>query len=610
MQQHNIQPTQDMLNALLRTSSVSTTATTTLSPSYLKSFFKSSNKGNLLDKEGYISFIQAFINSGDIESAQRAALQLKKRTFTIGTSSHMAIVQGWVRQGQMTKAETWLEKCNYIKWVSKGKCQSVLDPYAIIAEGYLQTGEWGRCVNLLEVVKKEVPTIAQQNRRMIKAALVARFARGDFYVCERILMEKQADFTPVTIQRIVQTMLGIKNKSVPGQTVVKGLELMETMLDVRVTATGLGRIIEKLGERGDLRAAYELYRRVRNERRPLGFVIYRSMMEAAVNNNNVVMAERIIYHMNRSSSSISTNNNPLQRSSCPTLSSYNMLLNAYASRQPEPHLSRMTRTFRRLLADGHRPDVTTYNTLIKAFIQMDNQSAALSIFQEMKTAGYRGNSWTINTLIQGWIAQMDWHGLEKFILEIKADEYTLDTITFNLMLEGLLRLNKYEIRLARLWKRQNRWPKLKQLQQRQQEANNSLSSEAVWEIFESSLGISITEGSNTGAEVMSNHQGSHDDGNSNNSSSNEDAKTSGHSDNNNSRMDHQEVYRFLLQHQKNSVQMSPQTTSSRTAFYTLFQNAKPDEVTFKLFMKAFQNANDPESAAKIHHYWMNQSKDH
>ncbi|KAG2220558.1 hypothetical protein INT45_004164 [Circinella minor] len=603
MHQHDIQPTQHMLNALLKMSSLTTA--NPLSPSYIKSLLKSSNKSNRLDKEGYGSFIQAFVNAGDLESAQRVALQMKRRPFPIGTNSHMAIVQGWVRRGQMEKAEAWLEKSHYTKW-AKRKCQSALDPYAVIAEGYLQQGEWDKCVNLMKHIKKETPTVAQQNRRMIKAVLAARLARGDFKGSEQMLLSKEIDFTPMTILRITQAMLGIKNKSVPGESAVKGLELMETVLDLRVTGTGLCRIIEKLGERGDLRAAYDLYKRVRNERRPsLGISIYHTMIEAAVNNNDIPMAEKIIHHMNRSSSVSSTAATTAEtncQQKCPSLSSYNMLLNVYASREPEPHLSRMTQTFRRLLADGHKPDVTTYNILIKAFVQKANQNAALSIFHDMEASGYRANSWTINTMIHGWIAQMDWGGLQQFIGDIKKRGYVLDTVTFNLMLEGLLRLNKHDIRIAKLWKRQNRWPKLKK-QQQDSEKNGyiSLPSEAVWEIFESALGIKRTDLSITGKSTVTQGQEKEKDN----------VKM-----NNIRTMDRQEVCKILIQHQQKetSTQIFSRASSSGGgnggAFYTLFQDAKPDEVTFKLFMKAFNNSNDPESAAKIHYFWMNQQKKH
>ncbi|KAI9497794.1 hypothetical protein BDB00DRAFT_756090 [Zychaea mexicana] len=576
MQQHNIQPTQYMLNALLRTS--------VTSPSYAKALYKASNRSNKLDKEGYASFIQAFVNAGDLESAQRVAKHMKKRPFTVSTSSHMAIVQGWVRQGQVEKAAAWLAKCNYAKLV-KNQCQATLDPYAIVLEGYLHTGKWGRCMQLLDSIKYEAP-MAQQNRRIVKATLAARIARGDFGACERILREKQIDFTPMTIQRITHTTLDMKENntySVPGRSVVKGLELMETLLDLRVSAAGLSRLIDKLGERGDIQAAYDLYQRARNDGRPLSLGVFRSMMEAAIKNNDTAMAEKVTYHINQTGSEH-------RHQTRPSLSSYNMLLNAYASRQPEPHLARMTRTFRKMLEDGHKPDVVTYNTLIKAFVQMENQKAARSIFQEMNAAGHRADSWTLNTIIQGWIAQMDWHNLEQFIKEIKIDGYVLDTVTFNVMLEGLLRLNNYEIRMTKLWKRQNRWSKLKQ---HEKHPKNAPSSKTVWEIFESAVGVKRADLEEINGSVEQQLQQL------------EENRTRRRMD-----VDQQVAFRRLSQlqqEQNHRQQRVPLQVSTNDAFYTLFQHAKPDEVTFKLFMKAFHNANDAESASKIHRYWTNQN---
>ncbi|KAI8145849.1 hypothetical protein BJV82DRAFT_602471 [Fennellomyces sp. T-0311] len=548
MQQRDIEPTQQTLNALLKTSIAT--------PSYTKALYKAFNLSNKLCKESYAAFIQAFANAGDLESAQRVAMHMQRRPFTIGTSSHMVIVQGWVRQGQVEKAEAWLKRVKYAAAV-KDRCQAALDPYAVVMEGYLQHGEWNKCVKLLDSVQKKAP-MAHQNRRIVKAALAARLARGDFDGGERMLLHKQIEFSAVTVIRIIQTLLDLKVKSmysVSGRSAVRGLEMMEQKLKIQISATGVSRLIDKLGERGDIRAAYDLYKRTRNHSQP----IFRSMMEAAINNNNVAMAEKVAYHMNRTG-------REHKHQACPTLSSYNMLLNAYASRKPEPHLVRMTRTFRRMLADGYKPDVTTYNTLIKAFVQMDNQGAAHSVFQEMVAAGHRPDSWTVNTLIQGWISQLDWNSVEQFIGEVKQSGHVLDVVTFNLMVEGLLRLDRHQIQAIQLLKRQSCWSKLKQ----QEAPKNPLPSETVWEIFESTVGLSWTTTTTTTgwskADVDSTKQ----------------------------------ACRQLLQQQ----QGQPLQVSKNGVFYSLFGLTKPDEVTFKLFMKAFQNANDPESAAKIHQYWM------
>lgn len=503
--------------------------------SYTHVLYKTS--GKMLDKDGHAAFIQAFVDAKDLKAAQRVALDMQRRSFAVDMNSHMAIVQGWVQQGQPDRAMAWLERSKYHLAIATPQSDSIarLDTYATVLEGWLATGEWNKCVSQYRSLKS-MGLPVDHNRRMIKSVISAQMALGDFAASKRLLTAMPIQFTPMTIQRITLGLLGLKNGSVnrvSGHVAVRGLLSMEKELGLQVSLSGLGRIIGKLGERGDLTEAFALYRNARSNRFD-GFKhvhhVFKAMMDAATLNNDMAKAERVFLDMSGWYQQHHASN--------PPLSSFNMLLNNYASRQPLPHAGRINKTFRQIMDHGYEPDTTTYNILIKAFVNLSNMPAAYSIFERMIESGQKPDSWTINTLIQGWVDEHDMMGVKQFMLTLGAHGLTMDNVSYNLLVEGLLRLDRRRMSTTRLARRRNEWSLIKQHQHQQ---NYPLSGQDVWTIFESVVGVS----------------------------------------------------------QENVVK----TVEQQSHEHNLVYKNKPDDITFKLFIKAFQNANDYHSASIMQHFW-------
>lgn len=503
--------------------------------SYTHVLYKTS--GKMLDKDGHAAFIQAFVDAKDIKAAQRVALDMQRRSFEVDMNSHMAIVQGWIQQNQPDRAMAWLERSKYHLTTVTPQSDNIAlyDTYAAVLEGWLAAGEWSKCVSQYRTLKS-MGLPVDHNRRMIKSVISAQMALGDFAASKRLLTTMPIQFTSMTIQRITLGLLGLKNGSVnrvSGHVAIRGLLSMEKELGLQVSLSGLGRIIGKLGERGDLKEAFALYRNARSNRfdgHKHVHHVFKAMMDAATLNNDMAKAERVFLDMSGWYQQ--------HHASDPPLSSFNMLLNNYASRQPFPHAGRINKTFRRIMDHGYEPDTTTYNILIKAFVNLCNMPAAYSIFQRMIDSGQKPDSWTINTLIQGWIDDHDMAGVKQFMLTLASHGLTMDHVSYNLLVEGLLRLDRRRMSTTRLARRRNEWSVIKQ---HQYQENYPLSSQDVWAIFESVVGIS----------------------------------------------------------QDNVVK----TVEHESHEHELVYKNKPDDITFKLFIKAFQNANDYHSASLMQHFW-------
>ncbi|KAI9320851.1 hypothetical protein BX666DRAFT_2024460 [Dichotomocladium elegans] len=495
---------------------------------------------NLLDKDSYEAFILAFLSANDMDAAQRMAVNMQKR-FGMDTRTHLAIVQGWAQQGELAQAARWLDESKYATLVKRQlQDPGALDAYAVVMEGWISAGEWNKCLDQFKSLKVSVGDLAYKNRRIVKAATVAMLAQGDFRSTERLLARRQIQFTPTTVTRITQTLLSARNGEayrVPGHVAIRGLDMMERILDVQMNLVAIRRIIAKLGERGDLTDAYALYRNYRHSathgRRI--HLVFEAMMDAATDNNNIHVAEQVFFDL---CEWYQTHRGPDAR---PPLSSYNHLLDTYASRQPLPHAGKVTKVFQRIVNEGYEPDTATYNILIKAFVNLSNLQAAHSIFQTMIKAGQKPDKWTVNTLIQGWVDEHDLAGVKRFMQELGTLDLSLDTVSFNLLVKGLLRLDRRRMSAIRLCRRLHRPSMMKKLQ-REGNDEYSLSSENIWTIFESIFGFGRAEAITAAASAA-----------------------------------------------------SPRPVTG--------YNTTPDEVTFKLFIKAFQSAKDEASAGTIKNLW-------
>lgn len=217
------------------------------------------------------------------------------------------------------------------------------------------------------------------------------------------------------------------------------------------------------------------------------------------------------------------------------------------------------------------PDLITYNIMIKAFVNANNMEAAFQIYQKLNVEGIEPDFHTVNTLLNGCIIRKDWPQVEKFMEELK-NTGKLDMGTFNLLVQSFLDLNSKTMDYAHLLKHQNQWKDWRQMQ-----VSTPISSEKIWSIIQSTTGHSKTSVLET-LKMESKPTLSLDESNAS----------------------------LCNQLSNLNTQSRPPVVDNpkHNAFIALFsQKQEPDEVTYKLFMKAFVNADDFKSARLVYK-WM------
>lgn len=429
-------------------------------------------------------------------------------------------------------------------WLRDIRCDD-LGCYAMVMEYWLTLGKWNDCILEYDRLKLELPQVVT-NRRIVKAVLTARFSNGqDWTLCGRELNKRKITFTPTTVSRILNTMIILETKSgqplVPGHHIITALQLMEKKLNIQLSAEDISRVITGLGKRGDVENGFRLYTWIREQssERCASSSIYRGMMTSATKNNDIRKLERVWVDMQYRKRFLNQECQ-LESKEQHTLTRYNILLNGYASRLPKPDLTRVKKVFQRLLAQNLSPDIVTYNILIKSFVNANNMEAANQIFHRMIESGIQPDTYSTNTILNGWIIRKDWNHVENFVKELKSSTCSnLDIVTFNLLVQSFLQLDSKSMNYMHLLKNQNKGTHLKQLQE------SSLHRDTV---KMSSKKIWTIFESTTGYN------------------------------------------------QTNLKLTQP------NAFVKLF-STQADQVTCKLFMKAFVNIKDYTSASKIHK-WM------
>lgn len=436
-----------------------------------------------------------------------------------------------------------------------------LDCYAAVMESWIEEGHWNRCIVEYSKLTSLMPQ-ANVNRRIVKAMVTARLAEGqEWNQISGILKSLKVQFTPTTMMRILYTMMNVESKhghpSVDGKVIFRSLQVMESVLGLQIDGVGIGRIISRLGKRGDVENGYRIYNWIRNtsqsRTRCSNSSIYLAMMSSAIKNNDIRRLERAWVDMQyRKRFLDGCQDEPKELHS---LSTYNILLNGYASRLPRPDLTRTKKLFHRMLKQNMAPDVVTYNILIKAFVNANNMDAANQIFRKMIQTGTKPDTYTTNTILNGWIIKKDWSHVERFVQELKSSEPStcsnLDIVTFNLIVQSFLQLDSKSMNYAHLLKHQNKWSHIQQLEESDaHKYRTKLPSGKIWTIFESTTGFS----------------------------------------------------KKVIKESSYNAQQPLQP--SQDAFVRLFSNtAEPDHVTYKLFMKAFVNIGDMKSAFKVYQ-WM------
>ncbi|CAO3633247.1 unnamed protein product [Cunninghamella blakesleeana] len=472
----------------------------------------------------------------------------------------------------------------------------MIDPYADLLERKLRLGNWDEGIlTYNKLIATSWKPVIQHNRRIIKATVAMYCAQGNWDGCEKMLKDLKIQFTTKTIARIMLVLLKLNSNGndknhflVDGKYIVRSLQSFERILNIHVNANTIAKLINHLGERGDIEDAYQLYKWIRGETTigPKGKVkltnlqrcnrsiIYLAMINASVKNNDTSKAERA-WHDRMFRGTFSGDPNSIDFKPA-NLTSYNILLNIYASELPMPNLARVRRTYKRLLNHGFRPDITTYNTLIKAFVNSGKCDAAYQVFNTMLHSGTQPDSWTINTLLFGWITKREWKAVEDFVKHLQEEqiEKKLDMITFNILIQGFLQLDGKIMAVEHILKTRGDWNYLKYLKKSLNPY--TLTPKVIWNIFESVTGYKKKQ-----IELHYKHhlKQKHSPSLTSSSSSS-------------SSLIHDKP---ILLPTKDLKEINNKSNS----FVELFQEQGADQITYKLFIKAFLEANDQVSAKKM-----------
>ncbi|GAN02013.1 hypothetical protein MAM1_0015c01452 [Mucor ambiguus] len=550
MQKLDIEPTSSTVAILLRTFG------TRLPAHQAEQLYAKSRHQKDLDAEFFKNYIQVFAK--DSKLVKSVLQEGRQHGFEMDQTWHMAMTQSFVQRGQLDQGIRWLQHVN----------STDLDCYASIMEAYLQRGQWNKCIAQYESLLHQQQHV-DVHRRLVKCAVAAGFADKRSNMLDDIKIK----FTPNTVMRIVNTLLCLESKHgqplVSGGIVVKSLKMMESKLHVYLDAEGVRRVILGLGNRGDCQRGFAVYKYVREgghdhvRKRCASSHIYLAMMASATKNNDIRILERAWVDMQYRKRFLEDSS----RSKEPhNLARYNILLNGYASQLPRPNLTGVKRVFQKLLKQKLSPDTVTYNILIKAFVSANNMDAANQILKQLDKPDTRAT----NTLLNGWIIQQNWDQVEKFV-----KQQPVDMVTFNLLIQNFLKLDSKSMSYMHILKNKQQWHELDKLRSHKSKSSH-MSSQTIWNIFESATGYT-RHGITQRKQISMRHA----------------TNTS-------------------LCHQLERLQQPAVPSKADSAFIKLFSKstpeaaAAPDQITYKLFMKAFVNIGDYQSASDVYQ-WMKYS---
>ncbi|KAI8068726.1 hypothetical protein BC940DRAFT_298899 [Gongronella butleri] len=471
-----------------------------------------------------------------------------------------------------------------------------LDVYAQLMETHLAAGRVDAAQSVYDqVVASSWQQVAHHNRRIVKAAVVTHFAKGQFDECERLLRNRQIDMTSKTASRIIHTLIGLnrphRRQGVSGRRIVRAIQSLERILDVQLGLLTILHVMRYLGQRDascscvDVRLddARRLYRWVRGDigikrdaarsnlrktDRAASSILYLTMIQIAQAHNDIALAERVWHErLYRGTCSSAPNAKPFKPAS---LAAYNLLLDVYASELPTPNLARVQRTYRRLIRAGHQPNIITYNQIIKALVHAEKPDAANHVFDSMLAHdnGHDSNTMvlptpmpsralapdrhTVNLILQGWVNQKNWERVETFLEQLQQLDLTrhLNLVSFNILVRGFLHLDAHDLALEQMFRNKRQWHNVKHLRAQRP---YPLTSTAIWDIFESSTGRPRHE--------------------------------------------------WIKSHAASTL--APSSIARHQGFVDLFRLAGTDASTCKLFIKAFTLAKDKHAAHALTQ-WMHQ----
>jgi pentatricopeptide repeat protein len=91
--------------------------------------------------------------------------------------------------------------------------------------------------------------------------------------------------------------------------------------------------------------------------------------------------------------------------------------------------------FSKLSADGIRPDIWTYNVMIKGLLKEGLSDEAYEFFRKMEDDGFLPDSCSYNVIIQGFLQNQDSSTAIQLIDEMVGKRFSADSSTFQMLLD-------------------------------------------------------------------------------------------------------------------------------------------------------------------------------
>ncbi|KAJ2958518.1 hypothetical protein NQZ79_g5950 [Umbelopsis isabellina] len=273
---------------------------------------------------------------------------------------------------------------------------------------FLVNKQWDECIAMYDEMKCLNQDFAYRgDHGLLECAVIAYAAKQDWQACQKSLCQAMShngkSFSTVWLEGVLNRMVYLSGRHpeyLSGKLVLRTVQTVQNNCNIRLDISYTNALIRKFGEQRDLSGAFRIYKWVLNPRayentsKPINRSTFHAMMNAAVHNKNVDLAVRVYRDLlqrwrpklpeDRHETSMQRHQSKINPDLEPTLITYNILLNAYASRKPNPKFSQVYGLYRKMMIRQIEPDQVTYGTLAKAFSKADDQDLVQKLLQDGK----------------------------------------------------------------------------------------------------------------------------------------------------------------------------------------------------------------------------------
>ncbi|KAG2180273.1 hypothetical protein INT43_004062 [Umbelopsis isabellina] len=278
----------------------------------------------------------------------------------------------------------------------------------VLMHDFLINKQWDECIAMYDEMKCLNQEFAYRgDHGLLECAVIAYAAKQDWQACRSSLCQAMSHngkpFSTGWLEGVLNRMVYLSGRHpeyLSGNHVFRTVQTVENSCSIRLDISYTNALIRKFGERRDLSGAFRLYKWAVNSRayedtsRPINRSTFHTMMNAAVHNKNVDLAVRVYRDLlqhwrpklpeDRTEAFMQEHQSKIDPDLEPTLITYNILLNAYASRKPNPKFSQVYSLYRKMMIRQIEPDQVTYGTLAKAFSKADDQDLVQKLLQDGK----------------------------------------------------------------------------------------------------------------------------------------------------------------------------------------------------------------------------------